>query len=52
VWVDLDELLGKPAYTMLKNHASLAEEQIVEALSRIVAPLLSLPPLANTTKEA
>jgi hypothetical protein len=43
-WVDLDELLGKPAYTMFRNHASIAEEQVVEALSKVLAPLLPPPP--------
>lgn len=44
VWADLDEVLGKPAYVMLRNHAEVAEEQVVEALARVLAPLLPAPP--------
>lgn len=44
VWVDLDEVLGKPVYAMLRNHASIAEEQVVEALARVLGPLLPTPP--------
>jgi hypothetical protein len=44
VWYDLDEVLGKPAYVLLRNHAQIAEEQVVEALARVLAPLLPAPP--------
>lgn len=49
VWYDLDEVLGKPAYVFLRNHAQIAEEQIVEALARVIAPLL--PRLPSEEKE-
>lgn len=51
VWRDLDEMLGKPAYAMLRNHATIAEEQAVESLARVLAPLLPPPPPAPTLPE-
>ncbi len=45
VWRDLDEVLGKPAYVLFRNHMEVAEEQVVEALARVLAPLL--PPLPD-----
>ena len=46
LWLDLDEVLGKPAYAMFRNHAQIAEEMVVEALARVIGPLLPAPPTA------
>lgn len=51
VWYDLDELLGKPAYTLLRNHANIAEEQVVDALAKVVGSLLP-PPLSEEDGES
>lgn len=50
-WIDLDDVLGKPAYALFSRHMGLAEEQVVEALAKVLAPLLpALPP--TESKEA
>lgn len=40
----LDELLGKPANTLFVQQMKTAEEWAVDAIARVLAPFLPLPP--------
>jgi hypothetical protein len=43
-WVGLDEILGKPAYVVLRDQMINAEEWVADSVTRAIAAHFPLPP--------